>query len=99
MSQANRSVDFVVRIFLLLIVCGPTLRAQRPATAAEVSFAFQRAGLPVPRSMGHHRVRARASRARSPALRSSVLRSKLRGPAGPTQVRAMMPSLSRAGRL
>jgi len=49
MSQANRSVDFVVRIFLLLIVCGPTLRAQRPATAAEVSFAFQRAGLPVPR--------------------------------------------------
>jgi hypothetical protein len=48
-SRANRSVDFSARIFLLLIVCGPTLRAQRPATAAGVSFAFQRAGLPVPR--------------------------------------------------
>jgi hypothetical protein len=48
-SRANRSVDFAARIFLLLIVCSPTLQAQRPATAAGVSFSFQRAGLPVPR--------------------------------------------------
>ena len=36
-------------LVLLLLLCGPTLGAQRPETAAEVSFAFQRAGLPVPR--------------------------------------------------
>ncbi len=48
MSRIHRSVDFATRIFLLLIVCGPTLRAQRP-TAAEVTFAFERSGLQVPR--------------------------------------------------
>ncbi len=36
-------------LVMLLLLCGPTLQAQRPETAAEVSFAFQRAGLPVPR--------------------------------------------------
>jgi hypothetical protein len=41
-------------LVLLLLLCGSTLRAQRPSeseseTAAEVSFAFERTGLPVPR--------------------------------------------------
>jgi hypothetical protein len=39
-------------LVLLLLLCGATLRAQRSSeseTAAEVSFAFERTGLPVPR--------------------------------------------------
>ena len=47
MSRADRSADFAVFILLMLIP-GPTLPAQRPA-AVEVTFAFQRAGLQVPR--------------------------------------------------
>ena len=54
MSRIHRSVDFATRIFLLLIVCGPTLRAQRP-TAAEVTFAFERSGLQVPKIHPHGR--------------------------------------------
>jgi hypothetical protein len=46
-SRIHRSA-IPAALVLLLLLCGPTLRAQRPATAAEVSFAFARAGLPVP---------------------------------------------------
>jgi hypothetical protein len=45
--RINRSA-ITALVLLPLFFCGPSLRAQRPA-AAEVSFAFERAGLPVPR--------------------------------------------------
>ena len=47
MSRIHRSA-ISAALVLLLLLCGPTLRAQRPATA-EVTFAFERTGLQVPR--------------------------------------------------
>ncbi len=49
MSRIHRNA-ISAALVLPLLFCGPTLRAQRSSeTAAEVSFAFERAGLPVPR--------------------------------------------------
>ncbi len=53
MTRIHRSAISAAFV-LLLLLCGATLRAQRPSeseseTAAEVSFAFERTGLPVPR--------------------------------------------------
>ena len=49
MSRIHRSAIPIAAAAMLVLICGPTLRAQRPETAAEISFAFARAGLPVPR--------------------------------------------------
>ena len=49
MSRIHRSAIFAALV-LPLLFCGQILRAQRSSeTAAEVSFVFERAGLPVPR--------------------------------------------------
>jgi len=48
-SRIHRSAISAAPV-LLMLLCGATLRAQRPSeTALEVTFAFERAGLQVPR--------------------------------------------------